>query len=107
MTQCIDHCASEMKLPISYQGMDTSINPGNTEDTSIVRILQELRHAVGDDEYVFGEGGSLAAVRLLTTWVQQCRVKKIGYCGVMLPVLEDALLTKIWKEVDFIRVLSI
>ena len=28
------------------------------------------------------------------------RGKKIGYSGVMLPVLEDALLTKIWKEVE-------
>ena len=96
-----------MNLPIEYQGIDTSVNPGNTEDSSIVRIIQELRHCMGDDEYVFGEGGSLASVRLLTTWVQQCQVKKIGYCGVMLPVLEDALLTKIWKEVDYDVILII
>lgn len=82
-----------------YQGIDTSVNPGNTSDSSIVTIIKTLRESAGDDTYVFGEGGSLASVRFLTKCVQNCHVQRVGYCGVMLPVLEDAELTRLWKEV--------
>lgn len=87
------------EFDIVYQGMDTSVNPGNTPDSSIVTIMKTIRKCEGDEQYEFGEGGSLSSVRFLTKCVQSCNVKKVGYCGVMLPVLEDAELTRLWKQV--------
>jgi uncharacterized protein (UPF0210 family) len=42
----------------------------------------------------FGEWGTLAAVRNLTDAIRAAKVHLIGFSGVMLPVLEDAVLAR-------------
>ena len=61
--------------------------------------MKTIRECEGDNQFEFGEGGSLSNVRFLTKCAQSCNVRKVGYCGVMLPVLEDAKLTQLWKQV--------
>lgn len=37
-------------------------------------------------------------VRRLTSIAQTMQVKRVGYCGMMLPVLEDCVLAERWTE---------
>jgi len=46
----------------------------------------------------FGSPGTLAAAALITSAVQAVPVRQVGYCGLMLPVLEDARLAQRWSE---------
>ena len=46
----------------------------------------------------FGASGTMTAAAIITRAVQAAPVKRIGYSGLMVPVLEDAVLTKRWAE---------
>lgn len=74
----------------SYQGLD--LTPVPLKDISIGAALESLtgNHA--------GSPGSLAAAFAITSAVQRVRAKKVGYSGLMLPVLEDSVLAKRWEE---------
>ena len=46
----------------------------------------------------FGSSGTLTAALIITTAVKAVPVKQIGYSGLMVPVMEDALLARRWAE---------
>lgn len=46
----------------------------------------------------FGEPGTLMLAAALTSALQRINVLTCGYCGLMLPVLEDAVLGQRWSE---------
>ena len=46
----------------------------------------------------FGESGTMTAAAVITRAVQSVSVKRVGYSGLMVPVLEDAVLCKRWSE---------
>jgi uncharacterized protein len=46
----------------------------------------------------FGSSGTETASAIITRAVQSVPVKRVGYSGLMIPVLEDATLTKRWGE---------
>ena len=46
----------------------------------------------------FGSGGTMTAASVITRAVQSTPVKQVGYAGLMVPVLEDAVLAKRWEE---------
>jgi uncharacterized protein (UPF0210 family) len=74
----------------TYQGLD--LTPVPLKDISIGAALESL---AGNQA---GSPGSLAAAFAITTAVQRVRAKKVGYSGLMLPVLEDSVLAKRWEE---------
>ena len=74
----------------SYQGLD--LTPVPLKDISIGAALESL---TGNQA---GSPGSLAAAFAITSAVQRVRAKKVGYSGLMLPVLEDSVLAKRWEE---------
>src|SRR5207302_5491012 len=45
-----------------------------------------------------GTPGTLAVAAALTSALKQTGLPTCGYCGLMLPVLEDALLGRRWEE---------
>ncbi len=47
---------------------------------------------------VLGSAGTLALAAALTTALKQTDLPTCGYCGLMLPVLEDAVLGRRWDE---------
>jgi uncharacterized protein len=76
-----------------YMGLDTSVAPGfpGTRE-SIGAAIETLTGAP------FGSSGTLAAAGMITEVIKAIPVKQIGYSGLMLPVMEDEILSKRWSE---------
>lgn len=68
---------------IRYGGIDVSIATSVKPDESIAYAFERL--GLGK----FGEVGTLAIARIITETVRDLDIKKCGYSGLMLPVLED------------------
>jgi uncharacterized protein (UPF0210 family) len=74
--------------PLQYAGIDTSMNPSLDENESIVLAYESI---LGGGK--FGSVGTLAISSLITRVMKSIDIqKKVGYCGLMLPVMEDKLL---------------
>jgi uncharacterized protein len=74
----------------TYAGIDPTPAPGG--DVSIGTAIESFTGAA------FGSPGTETASGIITRAVKDVPVKQTGYSGLMLPVLEDALLTKRWAE---------
>ena len=66
-----------------FQGVDLSIAPSLSRDQSLARAYERL--GLGK----FGAAGTLAVSSLITDVLRALKIKKCGYSGLMLPVLED------------------
>jgi uncharacterized protein len=66
-----------------FRGIDLSPAPGPTPEASIAYALERL--GLGR----FGEPGTLTAAALVTAALKETSLYTCGYCGLMLPVLED------------------
>ena len=74
----------------TYMGIDLSPAPGK---------LASIGSAVaGFTGTHFGTSGSLTAVGTITSAIRDINIKKVGYSGVMMPVLEDTRLSQLWGE---------
>ena len=71
---------------VRYGGIDTSPAPIGTD--SIGSALEAL------SKVPFGDAGTLRACALVTETIKSIPVQQCGYSGLMLPVLEDAVLAK-------------
>jgi uncharacterized protein (UPF0210 family) len=70
----------------AYLGIDTS--PAPAKDRSIAAAIEALTRAP------FGSAGTLAACSTITAALKDTGLKTCGYCGLMLPILEDPLLAQ-------------
>ena len=71
---------------LAYGGIDTS--PAPIGDDSIGAAIETLTGVP------FGEAGTLRACAMLTDVVRNVPVRRCGYSGLMLPVLEDTVLAR-------------
>jgi uncharacterized protein (UPF0210 family) len=74
----------------SYVGIDLS--PAPLKDVSIGAALESL------SSQPFGSSGTLTAAATVTAAIKDITVKRTGYSGLMLPILEDARLSQRWSE---------
>lgn len=74
----------------TYMGMDLS--PAPMKDASIGSATAGFTGAR------FGTSGTLTAAATITAALRDIVVKKTGYTGVMMPVLEDTRLSQLWSE---------
>ena len=74
----------------NYDGMDVSPAPGG--EVSIGAAMEELTGTP------FGSSGTLTAAALITSVLRQLPVKRAGYSGLMMPILEDNTLARRWGE---------
>ncbi len=74
--------------PIRFAGIDFSLAPFPQEMRSIGRAIERLTGAV------VGSPGTLAAAALITGAIDNAVFPRCGFCGLMLPVLEDAVLAR-------------
>jgi uncharacterized protein (UPF0210 family) len=74
----------------TYAGIDPT--PAPLGDVSIGRAIETYTGGP------FGSPGTMAAAAIITRAVQSVPVKRVGYSGLMVPVLEDTLLAKRWAE---------
>ena len=68
---------------IQYEGIDVSIATSVKPDESIAFAFEQL--GLGR----FGNFGTLAIAKIITDTIRDLEVRKCGYCGLMLPILED------------------
>ncbi len=73
----------------SYLGLDMSPAPG--KDSSIGTAIEAL------SKQPVGTSGTLTAVATVTAALKEIGARKVGYSGLMLPVLEDQRLTERWN----------
>jgi uncharacterized protein (UPF0210 family) len=78
------------KHELSFDGLDTS--PAPMGEDSIVAAIEQCGYGL------FGSSGTLALASAITAALKTVGVNKCGYCGLMLPVLEDAILGHRWNE---------
>jgi uncharacterized protein (UPF0210 family) len=74
----------------TYAGIDPT--PAPLGEVSIGRAIENFTGAP------FGSHGTMTASAIITRAVQAAPVKRVGYSGLMVPVLEDVVLTKRWAE---------
>ncbi|MGH9580142.1 MAG: DUF711 family protein, partial [Terriglobales bacterium] len=82
--------ALEPVLGWRYEGIDLS--PAPLHEVSIGRALENFTGAP------VGSSGSLTAAALTTRVLQSLPVRRTGYSGMMVPVLEDSILAERWAE---------
>jgi hypothetical protein len=77
----------------TYAGIDPTPAPGG--QVSIGAAIESFTGAP------FGSPGTETASAIVTRAVQAVPVKQTGYSGLMIPVLEDAVLTRRWTEATY------
>jgi hypothetical protein len=82
--------AIERETGWTYMGIDPT--PAPLKDISIGAAIESFTGAH------FGSSGTLTAAALITQALQSLPVKRVGYVGLMLPVLEDTRLAQRWSE---------
>jgi len=78
----------EQQDTLRFAGIDTSITPSLDAAGSIVGAFEGLGVS-------FARSGSMTVCGLITRTVKNLLVRRVGYCGLMLPVLEDQGLSKL------------
>jgi uncharacterized protein (UPF0210 family) len=74
----------------TYEGIDAT--PAPSSSSSIAAAIEAFTGGL------FGSSGTLTASGIITRAVQASPVKRTGYSGLMIPVMEDPLLAKRWAE---------
>ncbi len=73
----------------TYLGLDLSPAPGT--DASIGAAIETL------SKQPFGTSGTLSAVFVITSALKEIGARRVGYSGLMLPILEDSRLAERWN----------
>lgn len=86
--QAIAHVANSLAARFAFRfvGIDFSLAPFPEQARSIGTALEQLTGAR------FGERGTLFAAAFVTDCLQRANFPRVGFSGLMLPVLEDATL---------------
>jgi hypothetical protein len=71
------------KSPFEFRGIDISFAPGLDKGSSIALSMEKLTGSP------FGSNGTLSAAAAITRALSDVTVKRCGYNGLMLPILED------------------
>lgn len=81
-------------LGVRYAGIDTSLAPSKARGESIVDAFEQLG-------VTFGAPGTLSICSMVTDVLKNLPVKKVGYCGIMMPILEDYGLARYSSSPNF------
>lgn len=79
----IEEAAFKDPTGFDYKGMDLSFAPGLSENSSIALAIERITGSP------FGSHGTLSAAAAITRSLSGIDVKRCGYSGLMLPILED------------------
>jgi uncharacterized protein (UPF0210 family) len=74
----------------SYLGLDLS--PAPSKDDSIGAAIESL------SKQPFGASGTLTAAATITSALKEIGLRRTGYSGLMLPILEDPILAERWNS---------
>jgi uncharacterized protein (UPF0210 family) len=88
----LDRVARQIEKETGWTYMGLDATPVPMGDVSIGRAIEKFTGAR------FGSSGTLTAASIITKAVQTLPVKRVGYSGLMLPIMEDRLLAERWRE---------
>ncbi len=78
----------EMRYGILFRGIDTSPAPSLLRRGSVALAIERIGQAT------FGAPGTIAAAGMITDVLRSLKLRRCGFSGLMLPVMEDAGLAK-------------
>jgi uncharacterized protein (UPF0210 family) len=90
--RAVEDVASKIDRETGWTYMGLDISPAPMKDVSIGSAT------AGATGGRFGTSGTLTAAAAITSALRDIMVKKVGYNGLMMPVLEDTRLAQLWSE---------
>jgi uncharacterized protein (UPF0210 family) len=94
-SRAVDAIATQVEKDSGWKFMGLDPTPAPITDSSIGAAIETLIGAK------FGSSGTLSAAAVITEAERSISVRRIGYSGLMLPVLEDPVLAERWREGTF------
>ena len=94
-SRTVDAIATQVEKDSGWKFMGLDPTPAPITDSSIGAAIETL---IGAN---FGSSGTLSAAAVITEAERSISVRRIGYSGLMLPVLEDPVLAERWSEGTF------
>jgi len=93
--QVVDGIATQIEKNTGWKYMGLDTTPAPNTDSSIGAAIETITGAK------FGSSGTLSAAAVITAAERSISVKRAGYSGLMLPILEDPVLAQRWSEGTF------
>jgi uncharacterized protein len=90
--QQVEKTAKEISLSTGWKYGGIDLSPAGLKDVSIGRAIENFLGAP------MGASGTLTTTALITRALKAIPVTQAGYSGLMLPVLEDSVLSQRWTE---------
>jgi hypothetical protein len=90
--RAVEDVASKIDQETGWTFMGIDLSPAPGKDVSIGSAT------AGFTGGRFGTSGTLTAAATITAALRDINVKKVGYSGLMMPVLEDTRLSQLWSE---------
>ena len=87
--------ATQVQKDSGWKFMGLDPTPAPLTDSSIGAAIETVIGAK------FGSSGTLSAAAIITEAERSISVKRVGFSGLMLPILEDPVLAKRWSEGTF------
>jgi uncharacterized protein (UPF0210 family) len=94
-SRAVDAIATQVEMDSGWKFMGLDPTPAPITDSSIGAAIETLIGAK------FGSSGTLSAAAVITEAERSISVKRVGFSGLMLPVLEDPVLAERWSEGTF------
>jgi hypothetical protein len=90
--QQVEKTAKEISQSSGWKYGGIDLSPAGLKDVSIGRAIENFLGAP------MGAGGTLTTTALITRALKSIPVTQAGYSGLMLPILEDSVLSQRWTE---------
>jgi len=88
----VERIARGILVETKWDFLGIDLSPAPLKDASIGAAIESLIGAK------FGSPGTMTAAATITRVLRSIGVKRVGYSGLMLPVLEDSVLAQRWSE---------
>ncbi len=90
--KAVEAVAQRVEKDTGWEYMGIDLSPAPLKEVSIGGAVE------GFTGTKFGASGTMTAATLITGALQRLPVKRAGYSGLMVPVLEDSVLAERWSE---------
>ena len=90
--RAVQDVASKIDQETGWTYMGIDLSPAPRKDISIGSAM------AGFTGGRFGTSGTMTAAATITAALRDISVKKVGYSGLMMPVMEDTRLSQLWSE---------
>ena len=88
----VEDIASKIDQETGWTYMGLDLSPAPRKEVSIASAT------AGFTGGRFGTSGTMTAAATITSALRDISVKKVGYSGLMMPVMEDTRLSQLWSE---------